>query len=266
MRALPLILFMLTAYFAASDGYGQELRNIYIQSENRNAFYVKVDGRIYPSSTGGYAVVGGLPAGERELGIGFSSDSWSIFTFFCKLNENDLAFMLRKDKEGWQLFNIHNGAVIPSGNRKAAEPEYMDDGFVNVLAEVAGIPSLKEKNPAALPKKDLAERVDSLRMGEPDGRSRHCMKPSSAKDFRALRRRLRGEFDEMKMISLARAALAEKCFTALQIKYLAGRFENEAMRFGFVEAAYDFVYDPLNYGLLKDLFSEPVFLKRFAVN
>jgi hypothetical protein len=173
---------------------------------------------------------------------------------------------LRKGKEGWELFNIHNGAVVPSGDRPASVPVFRDDSFVNILAELVSTPSLKELNPGARRPEDTALAPSLLIMGALPADSFRCLRSASTKDFRQLRRYWRRQRSEEEKIRFALQRIHEKCFTALQIKYLARSVANESVRFAFAEKAYDFVYDPGRYESLKELFTDPKFLNRFADN
>jgi hypothetical protein len=259
-----LLILLLTAVLPLSEGKSQGLHSIYIQSANHAPYSIETGGKLIRSSVGGYAVISGLASGLYELSLIFFSDSSSPLCFYCRVNQNDQSFLLRKGKEGWELFNILNGAVVPSGDRPATDPVFRDDNFVNILAELVGTPSLKELNPRARRPVDTVSTASILIMGALPADSFRCLRSASAKDFRQLRRRWRRQKNEEEKIGFALQRMHGNCFTALQIKYLAHSVANESVRFAFVEKAYDYVYDPGRYESLKELFTDPKYLNRFA--
>lgn len=257
-------ILLLSAVLPPSEVRSQGLQSVYMQSANHSAYWVELRGKVIRSSAGGYAVIPGLPSGITELSLSFSSDSSTRLCFSFRVNENDQSFLLRKGKEGWELFNIHNGAIVPDGNRPVTDPVFRDDSFVNILAELVGTPSLKELNPGARRTKDTLPAASVLLMGALPADSFRCKISAAGRDFRQLRRYWRRQKNDDVKIPFVLQRMHEKCFTALQIKYLARSVANESVRFAFVEKAYDVVYDPGRYECLRELFNDPEFLNRFA--
>ena len=90
----------------------QQNHFIYIQTENKQAFYVKLDKKLYSSSPWGYLVMPKLKEGTYNLDIGFPKGEGASRTSFVPL-DNDAGYLLKKfENKGWGLFNLQTMAVI----------------------------------------------------------------------------------------------------------------------------------------------------------
>lgn len=147
MRAFLIVFFL----FAGILVKAQHNHFIYLQTDNKQPFYVKVKGNVYSSSASGYLIIPKLAAGTHELSIGFPKNQWPSQTIPVTISGKDLGYLLKNfESKGWGLFNIQTMDVImsssnpPSNTAAAVKTETKTDEFSNALADVVNTPSIKE--------------------------------------------------------------------------------------------------------------------------
>ena len=139
---------------------------IYLQSDNKQAFYVKLKGNVYSSSATGYLIIPKLEAGTHELSIGFPKNQWPSQTIPVNISGSDLGYLLKNfESKGWGLFNIQTmdvimSSAISSTPANTGKVETKTDEFSNALADVVNTPSIKEikeeKKPEPVKKEEPA--------------------------------------------------------------------------------------------------------------
>ena len=67
----------------------QQNRFIYIQTENKKPFYVKLDKKIFSSSNSGYVIIPKLVDGTYNLSIGFPKNESPVQNIQCTLDKQD---------------------------------------------------------------------------------------------------------------------------------------------------------------------------------
>ena len=143
--------FMLLFLFAMQSA-AQQNHFIYIQTENKQPFYIKTGDHLLSSSSIGYLVISKLQDGKYELGIGFPKNEWPLQKVTVQVKNNDAGYVLKNfESKGWGLFNMQTMDIIMSsggGISKDSMKETQPDGFADVLADVVSTPSIKQK-PAA---------------------------------------------------------------------------------------------------------------------
>ena len=149
MRSGSFLLFLLI-YFVSVQG--QQRHFIYIQTENKQAFYTRLNEKVFSSTASGYLIIPKLNDGTHQLSIGFPQNEWPPQNIEVIINKRDEGFLLKNfGEKGWglfntRLFNILLPATINNVNNKV--PEVNADGFSNVLAEVTNTPA--RQSPALL--------------------------------------------------------------------------------------------------------------------
>ena len=147
MKSL-LLLFSVLLIGAASQA--QQYQFVYLQTDNKQPFYVRVNDKLYSSSAGGYLVIPKLKAGEQSLAVGFPKNEWPTQNLKVKIAGKDLGFLLKKfDNSKWGLFNFHSMEVVTVADEKnttaATSTTAKTDPFSNILADVVNTPSIKEE-------------------------------------------------------------------------------------------------------------------------
>lgn len=144
----PLFSFTLFLLFSISI-HAQQYHFAYMQTDDKQPFYVRLDDKTLSSSSGGYLVIPKLTAGKYNLMIGFPKNKWPLQNINIEVSDKDLGYLLKNfGDKGWGLFNIQTMDVAySSGN--AAKPQSTEtssgSGFSDILSDVVNSPSIKEK-------------------------------------------------------------------------------------------------------------------------
>jgi hypothetical protein len=143
-------LFIANSLLAAA----QQNRFIYIQTENKQPFYVKLDKKLYSSAASGYVIIPQLTDGSYNLEVGFPKKEWPEQRIFCKLDKKDAGFLLKDfGDKGWGLFNLQTLEVLMAGNtgtQQATAVETKKDEFSNLLSNAVNDSTIRQA-PVAKP-------------------------------------------------------------------------------------------------------------------
>ena len=122
---------------------------IYIQTENSQAFYVKIDKKIISSSASGYVIVSKLVEGIYHLSIGFPKKEMEEQNFVCSVDKKDKGYSLKNfGEKGWGLFNLQSMEITMAVTKTISSPdtkETKDDAFSNMLSTVVNDPGIRQK-------------------------------------------------------------------------------------------------------------------------
>ena len=95
----------------------QQQHFIYIQSDNKQPFYVKLDSRILSSTSSGYAIIPKLPKANMEMQIGFPKNEFPPQNIYLNVQE-DAGFSLKNFGEGkWGLFNLQTMQIVYANDK-----------------------------------------------------------------------------------------------------------------------------------------------------
>ncbi len=132
---LALVLFISIAAKAQQNYF------VYVQTDNKQPFYIKLNEKIISSSAAGYLVIPKLTTGNYQLMVGFPKDQWTHQTFNIAIGTTDAGYLLKNfGEKGWGLYNIQtmeismNGAPAPSITKNVTET---NDVFAATLSGVA---------------------------------------------------------------------------------------------------------------------------------
>ena len=112
---------------------------VYIQSETKQPFYVKLDEKVMNSSATGYIVVPKLRTGNYTLNIGFPNDQWAVQNIPLIVGNSDAGFLLKNfGDKGWGLYNLQTMELSMNGaSGKQSIAKSGDDVFASVLSGAA---------------------------------------------------------------------------------------------------------------------------------
>src|SRR6478736_86813 len=130
-RSFFVISFLLHLSFIPSGGQN---RFIYIQTENKQPFYVKMDKRILSSSASGYIILSRLIDSTYKLSIGFPKNEWPEQNVTITLKEAGAGYLLKNlGVKGWGLFNLQTRETLIAQKKKedsdVVETEISGDEF-----------------------------------------------------------------------------------------------------------------------------------------
>src|SRR5688572_26972137 len=134
-------LYLLFFSVAGLNAQAQSPYFLYIQSEDRQPFYVRLHDKIYSSSASGYLIISKLEEGNYPILLGFPRNIYPEQQFVVRINKKDKGFQLnRTSDKGWQLLNLQNQEVIASTAGSIKNPdlsgERKTDAFSVMLANV----------------------------------------------------------------------------------------------------------------------------------
>lgn len=148
--------------------YAQLNHFIYVQTDNRQAFYIRLNEKLYSSSASGYLVIPKLQNGNHILSVGFPKNEWPTKNITIAVLNKDIGFMLKNfESKGWGLFNMQTMDVAmldaPNSLLSDKKTETRSDEFSNTLADVVNTPSIKEINKQEINIKEVAKQEESLK-------------------------------------------------------------------------------------------------------
>ncbi|MEJ7737139.1 MAG: DUF4476 domain-containing protein [Chitinophagaceae bacterium] len=139
MHKIVLLFFLSVLGFST---FSQHQYFVYIQADEHQPFYAKINNKIYSSSEKGYMIIPKLEDKTHEITIGFAKNKVPEQRFSVDLNNKDQGFQLKNfGDKGWGLFNLQTLAV--NMNAGSAEPSSEQvsgvkktDAFSELLANV----------------------------------------------------------------------------------------------------------------------------------
>jgi hypothetical protein len=166
MKHLRVGLFVLFV-FCFHSIKAQQNHFIYIQTENKQAFYVKLKKKIYSSSAAGYLVIPKLKDGAYSLAIGFPKSAWAEQNLLCTINSNDVGYLLKNfDDKGWGLFNLQTLSITMADDNgsqaKNVAVTNKTDAFSTMLSSVVNDSTIRQTETVKETVKEVPVAVDSV--------------------------------------------------------------------------------------------------------
>jgi hypothetical protein len=151
MKHIQYCLFFISLFFSISLK-AQQNHFIYIQTDNKQPFYVKVDKSIYSSSFSGHLIIAKLKSGNYALVVGFPKNEWPEQTLHCTVEDKDLGYLLKNfGGKGWGLYNLQSLAVsMADGQEKKSDVAVTtkSDAFSNLLSTVVNDSTIRQNDVA----------------------------------------------------------------------------------------------------------------------
>lgn len=145
MKCTKVLILMLSLSF---NGLAQKNFFLYIQTESKQPFSVRMDSHIYSSTEMGYVIVPKLFGGDYSITIDFPKNIFSTQQFDIIINQQDLGFVLKNmDSKGWVLQNLQTAELIAAKNNKSDldKPSINEtDDFSKTLSQITNTPLPKE--------------------------------------------------------------------------------------------------------------------------
>lgn len=131
----------------------QQVHFVYLQTENGQPFYAKMNNNLVSSSPEGYIILPDLRDSTYQLVVGFPKNKFPEEKFTVTIDKKDEGFLLKNfDENGWQLFNLQTLALIQGTNEKAIVKvgKKEADPFSSMLASVVRDSSILQDHEAAI--------------------------------------------------------------------------------------------------------------------
>ena len=162
MLQLALVLFISIAARAQQNYF------VYVQTDNKQPFYIKMKDKIMSSSAAGYLVIPKLTTGTYAFTVGFPKDQWVQQSFNVAIGTNDAGYLLKNfGDKGWGLYNIQTMEISMNGSSATSTvktPADNDDVFATTLSGVANtnLSVKKEKEATPPPVKEEPTEVKEI--------------------------------------------------------------------------------------------------------
>src|ERR1035437_9908938 len=149
MKFFTLSLLFLLLFCTLS--FAQQNRFIYLQTENKQPFFVKLDNKVLNSYPLGYLIIPKLDDGLYSLVIGFPESNYEQ-EFNCSIKNKDVGFIIKNvGEKQWQLLNLQTMNVIIPGDvitKQAITYENETDSFSTMLANAVHDSTILRKDVA----------------------------------------------------------------------------------------------------------------------
>lgn len=158
MKHLRLTIFFIGLVFSISL-QAQTNHFIYLQTENKQPFYLKFANQIYSSSLSGYLIVAKLKPGVYDFTIGFPKNEWPEQLIHCAVEDRDYGYLIKHfEDNNWGFFNLQTFNIIKGeeiAKKKQPVLETKSDVFSNMLSTVVNDPTIKEIEPITAGEKKI---------------------------------------------------------------------------------------------------------------
>ena len=132
LRRIFIILFLIVSVFAVK---AQQLHFVYLQTENSQPFYVKMNNKVISSSPEGYVILSNLTDSSYQIIIGFPKNEFPEQAFQISVDNKNEGFLVKNfGEKGWGLFNMQTLALLPATN--PATTVVADNATVSAVAPV----------------------------------------------------------------------------------------------------------------------------------
>ena len=152
-------------------GFSQKQYFVYIQAENPQPFFVKINEKVYSADAAGYLILPKLKDTAYTFKIGYPQNKWPEQQFSVAIRSKDHGFLLKQfDGKGWGLFDLQSLSVIMADDvskDKAAILNADISGFTAILSRAANDPSLLEKPVALVKQEEKPQMTETMAIKEP---------------------------------------------------------------------------------------------------
>ena len=173
-RRLVVIIFIFFNIHAAA----QQHHFVYLQTENQQPFYVRMNNKILSSSTAGYLIIPKLTDSTYNLTVGFPKNEFPEQNFQVAVTNLDEGYLIKNlGDKGWGLLNLQSFGMIASVAATEQQAHdtttkvYNNDAFSTMLANVVKDSTLlqrqeppkivREAKPGSLDSSVVAARTDT---------------------------------------------------------------------------------------------------------
>jgi len=154
-----LVLFSLSVF-------SQKIYFIYIQADNNQPFFLRMNEKVYNSTPAGYLILSKLIDSTYNYEIGFPGKDLGL-AFTTTISKKDHGYLLKNMSDrGWVLFDLQTQEIqTPTNKKTAMEENLVPDSTVNaftlLLSRAADDPSLKF-SPAVSKEEKKPEPIQSV--------------------------------------------------------------------------------------------------------
>src|SRR5262245_34745665 len=106
------LLLCLLFSIVAEKSFSQRVYFVYLQSEQEQPFFARINEKTQSSSEGGYLILSKLKDSVYSMGIGFPGGKWPEQIFTITVKGKDQGYVLRNfPDKGWGLIDIQTASI-----------------------------------------------------------------------------------------------------------------------------------------------------------
>ncbi len=116
---------------------------IYLETENKQPFFVRIKERLYSSSASGYLIIPKLAEDNYALTIGFPKNEYPAFDIDVKLGNKDAGYLIKNiNTQNRGLYNLQTMEMLEAGEKDTTRSIAINkaDDFSTVLSAVVNTP------------------------------------------------------------------------------------------------------------------------------
>ncbi|HVG41152.1 MAG TPA: DUF4476 domain-containing protein [Chitinophagaceae bacterium] len=139
------LLFLCVLLLTLVSVKAQRVYFMYLQSENGTPFFVKMNDKVFSSTTSGYLILPKLKDSTYTFTVGKVGGTKSELRFSVTIANNDKGFLIRETDRGLSLVNLQTNAVENPATTDVgfnSNVERRTDAFTRLLAKAADDSSL----------------------------------------------------------------------------------------------------------------------------
>jgi len=162
------LVFMAMLFSSGELLKAQKVFYTYFESENKQAFYVKMGDNVFTSNASGYLTISNLTDSTYGISVGFPNSTY-ISRFNITINEKDRGFQIKILDNQLILFDLVSLAIIkpiPDPTKSHSLLERRNDEFTTLLSRAANDTSLlyvqvADKQEIADKKQEVVEKKEA---------------------------------------------------------------------------------------------------------
>lgn len=130
--------------------FSQKVYFVYLQTEQEQPFYVRLNDKLYSSTASGYLILSQLRDSTYYFLVGFPGSKWPEQRFNVTISGKDHGYLVKNfGEKGWGLFNLQSMNIqMAEGDKRQGrinmEKKEVSE-FTSVLSKASDDPSLLEK-------------------------------------------------------------------------------------------------------------------------
>jgi uncharacterized protein DUF4476 len=150
MSNMKRILLVVCLAMTVSMLNAQKIYFVYLQTENNDPFFVRIDDKLFSSSPSGYLILPRLKDSTYHFRLGFPGKDIDL-DFSTTINRKDHGYLVKNfGEKGWGLFDLQSLSIQMSTTKVKGTAEVNKggdnqvDAFTELLSKAADDPSLKQ--------------------------------------------------------------------------------------------------------------------------
>lgn len=154
--------------FTSFVSKAQSQHFVYLQTENKQPFYIVLNSVTYNSSASGYLIIPKLQNSTYNFIVGFPKNEFPTQSLSFVVDDNDKGYLLKNfGASGWGLFDLNSMKVTmaSSTGNPSVKAENNTDDFTKTLSEVVNtdLSSVSSKE-SSIPSLNIKKNIRQIKL------------------------------------------------------------------------------------------------------